>query len=86
MSEYRQGYGDEPSPLELDEQDQPRRIIDCKCGNKIAVWTGADVQCSDCGRWFNSAGQMVRFPLYDSPIPPAGFDPADAGERWDDDY
>jgi hypothetical protein len=58
----------------------------CKCGGKLYDSHGGDdVQCERCGRWYNAWGQEVRFPIYDSPIAPQGFDPMDAGESWDDD-
>lgn len=54
------------------------------CGTTITIWTpGSDENCPRCGQWHNSSGQPVRFPLYDGPCAPAGFDPMDAGERWD---
>lgn len=62
----------------------------CECGAKVETYVprGAtvsdvpapfpdDLECEVCGRWYNSCGQELR--------PRAEFDPADAGERWDED-
>jgi len=64
----------------------------CLCGAPIEgfVESGAqvshfpgpfpdDLECDACGRSFNGSGQEVNNRASD-------FDPADAGERWDDDY
>lgn len=54
------------------------------CGDAITgiAWNGKCWDChNDSGRW--------RWPSDGGdpgPLPPPGFDPAYAGERWDDDY
>lgn len=61
----------------------------CRCGAKIETSQyerGNDVDCNRCGQWFNSGGQAVNYPIYDSDIAPMGFDESYCGERWDDDY
>lgn len=42
-----------------------------------------------CARHYDEALERdyrLRRDFPDSPLPPAWFDPANAGERWDDDY
>jgi hypothetical protein len=62
------------------------RQWNCRCGESIESWSSEDIDCANCGQWFNSSGQEVNYPLYDSDIPPAGFDPSYCGESWDEDY
>lgn len=64
----------------------PTAVYVCgKCRREVERYRGqGDMQCS-CGTLYNAFGQEVLWSL-DGDLPPAGFDPAYAGERWDDDY
>jgi len=51
-------------------------------GARVSAFPGPfpdDLECDNCGRTYNGSGQEVNNRASD-------FDPADAGERWDEDY
>jgi hypothetical protein len=58
----------------VSKMNEPLRIIDCSCGEKIGVWNSYDQTC-DCGQRYNCFGQKVKYSL-------AEIDFLDAGEEW----
>ena len=54
-------------------------VSECECGAPITLDDPLDNVCSMCGNIYNMCGQQMRCLARD-------IDPADCGERYDDDY
>lgn len=58
--------GDEHNPPE--EEERPTNTWKCVCGATIERYRGdGDLQCGECGTWYNSFGQRLRDDWMDNP-------------------
>ena len=64
--------------IKLREGPNAPAVGECECGRAVTLDDPLDNVC-DCGHIYNMSGQEVRCLARD-------IDPADAGERYDDDY
>ena len=77
----------------LDEWGDPLECLDDRgdgtCQGPVEYWSSGGIKswprCTKHGEArLNNRSELERYA--DSDVPPPGFDPAYAGERWDDDY